>query len=52
MIGLPSGTRIYLCAELVDFRTGFDGLTGIVVTSDDESGKLTTPVDAVILYSR
>ena len=30
MIGLPSGTPIYLCTEPVDFRKGFDGLTGIV----------------------
>ena len=33
MIGLPSGTRIYLCTEPVDFRKGFDGLTGIVTTA-------------------
>jgi len=30
MIGLPGGTPIYLCTEPVDFRNGFDGLTGIV----------------------
>jgi len=30
VIGLPSGTPIYLCTEPVDFRKGFDGLTGIV----------------------
>ena len=33
MIGLPSGTAIYLCTDAVDFRKGFDGLTGIVTTS-------------------
>ena len=30
MNGLPHGTPIYLCTEPVDFRKGFDGLTGIV----------------------
>ena len=30
MIGLPVNTPIYLCTEPVDFRKGFDGLTGIV----------------------
>ena len=30
MNGLPDGTPIYLCTEPVDFRKGFDGLTGIV----------------------
>ena len=30
MIGLPPSTRIYLCTQPVDFRKGFDGLTGIV----------------------
>lgn len=33
MIGLPDGTPIYLCTEPVDFRKGFDGLTGIVTTT-------------------
>lgn len=33
MIGLPAGTPIYLCTEPVDFRKGFDGLTGIVTTT-------------------
>ena len=32
MIGLPQGTPIYLCTTPVDFRKGFDGLTGIVTT--------------------
>ena len=32
MIGLPDRTPIYLCTEPVDFRNGFDGLTGIVTT--------------------
>ena len=33
MIGLPSGTPIYLYTQPVDFRKGFDGLTGIVTTA-------------------
>lgn len=33
MTGLPNGTPIYLCTEPVDFRKGFDGLTGIVTAS-------------------
>lgn len=30
MLGLPNGTKIYFCTEPVDFRKGFDGLSGIV----------------------
>ena len=30
MIGLPAHLPIYLCAEPIDFRKGFDGLTGVV----------------------
>ncbi|MEX0794369.1 MAG: IS66 family insertion sequence element accessory protein TnpB [Pirellulaceae bacterium] len=37
MIGLPSGTPIYLCTEPVDFRKGFDGLTGIVTAKLDRN---------------
>jgi transposase len=33
MIGLRAGTPIYLCTDPVDFRKGFDGLTGIVTTN-------------------
>ncbi len=33
MIGLPANTPIYLCTDPVDFRKGFDGLTGIVTTT-------------------
>ena len=33
MIGLPSGVPIDLCTQPVDFRKGFDGLTGIVTTA-------------------
>lgn len=33
MIGLSANTPIYLCSTPVDFRKGFDGLTGIVTTS-------------------
>jgi transposase len=30
MFGLPSGAKIYFCSQPVDFRKGFDGLSGIV----------------------
>ena len=30
MLGLPHGTKIYFCSQPVDFRKGFDGLSGIV----------------------
>ncbi len=30
MIGLPSGTRIWLAAGVTDMRRGFDGLVSIV----------------------
>lgn len=30
MIGLPSGTRIWLAAGMTDMRRGFDGLVSIV----------------------
>jgi transposase len=33
MIGLPANVPIYLYTEPVDFRKGFDGLTGIVTTA-------------------
>lgn len=33
MIGLPANPRIYLCTTPVDFRKGFDGLTGVVTES-------------------
>lgn len=33
MNGLPTGTSIYLCTTPVDFRKGFDGLTGIVTNT-------------------
>ena len=33
MIGLPAGTPIYLYTQPVDFRKGFDGLTGIVTAA-------------------
>ncbi|WP_162006910.1 IS66 family insertion sequence element accessory protein TnpB, partial [Roseimaritima sediminicola] len=32
MIGLPENVPIYLCTEPVDFRKGFDGLTGVVTS--------------------
>ena len=37
MIGLPAGVPIYLCIQPVDFRKGFDGLTGIVTTAMNHS---------------
>lgn len=33
MTGLPNGTPIYLYTEPVDFRKGFDGLTGVVTAA-------------------
>ena len=33
MNGLPAETNIYLCTQPVDFRKGFDGLTGVVTTA-------------------
>jgi transposase len=33
MNGLPANTPIYLCTDPVDFRKGFDGLTGIVTAT-------------------
>ncbi|MEX1027876.1 MAG: IS66 family insertion sequence element accessory protein TnpB [Candidatus Paceibacterota bacterium] len=33
MIGLPEQVSIFLYTQPVDFRKGFDGLTGIVTTS-------------------
>jgi len=32
MIGLPSGTRIWLAAGITDMRKGFDGLSAVVRT--------------------
>jgi len=37
MTGLPTSTPIYLCTTPVDFRKGFDGLTGIVTTELGQS---------------
>ena len=33
MNGLPEQVPVYLCTQSVDFRKGFDGLTGIVTAS-------------------
>ena len=33
MIGLPQSVSIYLYTTPIDFRKGFDGLTGIVTTA-------------------
>jgi transposase len=32
MIGLPSGTRVWLAAGVTDMRKGFDGLSALVQT--------------------
>ena len=32
MMGLPSGTRIWLATGATDMRKGFDGLAGLVQT--------------------
>lgn len=43
MMGLPSGTRIYLVAGTTDMRKGFDGLSALVATALDKdpfSGQL------------
>lgn len=37
MIGWPENGAIYLCTQPVDFRKGFDGLTGIVTSSLGQS---------------
>lgn len=33
MNGWPTGTNIYNCTQPVDFRKGFDGLTGVVTAA-------------------
>jgi transposase len=33
MTGLPQNVPIFLCTQAVDFRKGFDGLTGLVTAS-------------------
>jgi transposase len=41
MIGVPSGTRVWLAAGLTDMRRGFDGLAALVqsaLTQDPFSG--------------
>lgn len=43
MIGLPSGTRVWLAAGATDLRRGFDGLSALVQTqlaADPFSGHL------------
>lgn len=37
MIGLPTSAPIYLCTTPIDFRKGFDGLTGIVTATIGQS---------------
>ncbi len=36
MIGLPSGTRIWLAAGLTDMRRGFDGLAALAQSAQDQ----------------
>jgi transposase len=36
MIGLPSGTRIWLAAGLTDMRRGFDGLAALAQSALDQ----------------
>jgi transposase len=33
LIGLPSGTRVWICAGVTDLRNGFDGLAARVQTT-------------------
>jgi transposase len=43
MIGVPSGTRVWLAAGLTDMRRGFDGLAALVqsaLTQDPFSGHI------------
>jgi len=43
MIGVPSGTRVWLAAGLTDMRRGFDGLAALVqnaLTQDPFSGQI------------
>ena len=35
MLGLPDSAKIYFCSQAVDFRKGFDGLSGIVESKFD-----------------
>jgi len=37
MIGLPSGTRIWIAAGVTDLRRGFTGLSGMVQTAFKEN---------------
>ena len=49
MIGLPDNLPIYLCIEPVDFRNGFDGLTGIVTS---KLGKTVTDGSLFLFVNR
>jgi len=37
MIGLPTGTRIWIAAGVTDLRRGFTGLSGMVQTALEEN---------------
>ena len=43
MIGLPSGTRVWIVAGHTDMRKGFDGLAALVQTALCEPGRARTP---------
>lgn len=49
MIGLPDNLQIYLCTEPVDFRKGFDGLTGVVTA---KLGKTVTDGSLFLFVNR
>ena len=49
MIGLPPGTAIYLYTTPVDFRKGFDGLTGVVTA---ELGRTVTDGSLFLFVNR
>lgn len=43
MIGLPSGTRVWIAAGYTDMRKGFDGLAALVQTAlaaNPQSGQI------------
>ncbi len=42
MIGLPSGTRVWLAAGTTDMRRGFDGLVGIPAYRDQRFRPIVT----------
>ena len=51
MIGLPQNTKIFLRTEPVDFRKGFDGLTGVVTTTLGRNAVSYTHLTLPTIYS-